>query len=103
MNDEKSYKMRARTRRTWRDIGAQIGISKNMARDGAMRWASRQSLPPPPRVLTLGEMAYEDRAAGATWDEIRYTLRLSNESVARNRAYSHAKSHGLPWPPEGAT
>lgn len=103
MMKKRAYELRQKTRDSWRSIGATIGVSKEEARRYAFDWARAHGLPQPPPRITNGEMAYEDRAAGASWDEIRYTLRMATANHARNAASNFALYHGLPWPPMEAT
>ena len=101
MNRKKlAYETRVKTRASWSVIGDKIGISKQEARRYAFHWAQINNLPSPPPILTGGEMAYEDRAYGSTWEEIRYSLRLATEQHARNMAANYALFHGLEWPPK---
>ena len=99
MIGKRAYEMRARTRVAWPVIAKALSLPRGAtARDRARGYAQRKGLPPPPPVLTVGEMAYEDRADGYSWEEIRKTLGLSAAHYAQKYAQKYAKKHSKKWP-----
>ena len=99
MIGKRAYHQRVRTRAIWSVIAKAVGLKSGaMAREQAHNYASLHGLPDPPPELTKGEMAYEDREAGASWDEIRQCLGLKLINHAQHYARNYAKKHGKKWP-----
>tara|TARA_Y100000310_G_C20695021_1_gene825046 strand:+ start:4170 stop:4511 length:342 start_codon:yes stop_codon:yes gene_type:complete len=96
----KAYHMRCSTRAYWKFIAKKCGfVDPSAALVAVKAYAKKHHLPAPPaRPFTLGELAYEDYAAGADWWEIARDHQISSALMARSYARKWAYRWDHPWP-----
>jgi hypothetical protein len=96
-----AYGLRVSSRMTWQQIADRCGFSRDRdAIEAAQRYAELSDLCWPPRVrVTRQEQAYLLHGQGSSWHEAALALDYHSGSSARRAAQTHAKRHGLQWPP----
>ena len=98
---KKAYEMRLK-RKPWHIIAkATYYSSGGSCRAAVVRYAELHHLPMPaiPYPITLGEMAYEDRLAGAEWWEVARDLNIDTAERAEHYAKTFCATRKQPWPP----
>tara|TARA_Y100001963_G_C6511744_1_gene322449 strand:+ start:93 stop:476 length:384 start_codon:yes stop_codon:yes gene_type:complete len=96
---QRAYWIRQRTRVSWRVIARQLKYSAvEGARGAAKRYASRNNLPWPVKILSRGEMFYAAFASGETWYDIGRDFMVTPDH-AQNSARGWARIHKKAWPP----
>ena len=95
----RSYWTRIMYRKTWREIGKELGIHETTARFYAYSYADRQRYPTPivpPR--SLQQDLYIARQNGSSWAKIARIYKYSISEV-KERAKHYAQIKGFRWPP----